>query len=394
MEDCPPGTITIDPTQIMDIYFDLAEMFLTESEFASITVTPSIDRLDIEYTFVAMEDTQIGCWLTSSEKTGGYKLAGVLAGTDAVNLVSKYDPEEMKKMNEFFMDMFMDMDLFEGDDDSEFYENWKDMMEKSYAMTGDEMAVSFSLSSGKPPFTFVEVVTVTDGPAYREMMADMWPIVNEMYKSMGMPMSFAYEKGVDSYGGYAIDSAKIIFDFPEDDPSKAVIDAMYGDGLEYKMVVTDEAVVMAMGPDALAQLQAMVDKLKAGASAPAGDLKVAFDTIPGSENADFVGSFNYLKMLEALPEIFKSLPMPPAQAMMMEGMFDDLNISSKSCLAFAGSSANGKLTTQIALPKEHLTEIMGVVMQIQAKAMQNMMQQQQPAPEAAPAPAENVMPAI
>jgi hypothetical protein len=80
--------------------------------------------------------------------------------------------------------------------------------------------------------------------------------------------------------------------------------------------------------------------------------------------------------------------------MMMEGMFDDLNISSKSCLAFAGSSANGKLTTQIALPKEHLTEIMGVVMQIQAKAMQNMMQQQQPAPEAAPAPMPAPAPAI
>ena len=392
-EDCPPGTtaMAIDPTQFLDMYFDFAEMFLTESEFASVTLTPSADRLDLEYTFAAQEDTELSTWLTSSGQTGDYKLAGVLSGTDAVNIVGKYNAEDMKAINEFFMDMFMNSGVFKGDETLGFNEKWEDLMERSMAITGDEMAVSFSLASGKPPFSFVEVVAVTDGPAYRKMMAETWAMVNDMYKGMGLPATFTYKEGIDNYAGYAIDSAKLIFDFPEDDPAKAAIDTMYGDGLEYKMVVTDKAIVMALGPDATAQLKAMIDKLKAGPSAPKGDLKVAFDTIPNAKNAAMVGSYNHMRIFETLPTMLKSLPIPPAQAMMMEGMFSDLDISSISCVAFASDSRNGKLTTHVALPKEHLAEIMGVVMQIQAKAMQNMMKQ---VPGAAPGTATPVpMPA-
>ena len=104
-----------------------------------------------------------------------------------------------------------------------------------------------------------------------------------------------------------------------------------------------------------------------------------------------VGSFNYLRILENLPAMFKSFPMPPAQALMMESMFADLQISSSSSLVFASNDGNGKVNTHIALPKEHLNEIMAVVMQIQAKVMKNMMQPSAPGsaePAPAPAPAE------
>ena len=52
-----------------------------------------------------------------------------------------------------------------------------------------------------------------------------------------------------------------------------------------------------------------------------------------------------------------------------------LDITSKSNLFFASNANNGKLTTNIVLPKEHLTEIINA----QKMMMQQMMQQMTPA---------------
>jgi hypothetical protein len=69
--------------------------------------------------------------------------------------------------------------------------------------------------------------------------------------------------------------------------------------------------------------------------------------------------------------------MPPAQAMMFESMLEGLDIQSKSCLAVAGSAADGKVNIHATLPKEHLGEIMNLAMQIQAKVQKQMMEQMQ-----------------
>ncbi len=47
---------------------------------------------------------------------------------------------------------------------------------------------------------------------------------------------------------------------------------------------------------------------------------------------------------------------------------------SQSNIVLAGNAANGKLSIQIALPKQHLQELMGAFMQMQQQRMQ---QQQQ-----------------
>lgn len=359
--------LTIDVSQFMDMYFDMAEMLLAESEFVSITLTPSPDQLDLQYTFAALPDTRLSTWLVGSSKTSGYKLAGALSGTDAINLIGKMDKKDFRAMNEFVMD------IFTKGGNQDLNKKWKSLMDRSLDLTGDEMAVSFSLAPGQPPFTFVEVVAINDGPAYRELMDESWAMANDMYKSMGLPMSITYEEGTDSYAGYSIDTAKINFDLPQDDPAAATINQMYGESLEYKMAVTDKAIIMAMGPDADDQLKAMIDKLKSVPSAPQADLKIAFDIIPGAADADFVGSYNILRMLSMISEMMKSQPIPPEQAMMFNSMLGDLDIQTQSCIAVAGSAADGKLNIHAAMPKEHFNEIMSVVTQIQTKMMQEMM---------------------
>ena len=44
-------------------------------------------------------------------------------------------------------------------------------------------------------------------------------------------------------------------------------------------------------------------------------------------------------------------------------------------MAIAGDTADGKLTIQLAVPKQHVLEIMGLVMQMQMQQQQGMQQQ-------------------
>jgi hypothetical protein len=53
-----------------------------------------------------------------------------------------------------------------------------------------------------------------------------------------------------------------------------------------------------------------------------------------------------------------------------------MDISTKSNIVFAGKAGNGKMVVDIALPKEHLTEIMAAFQTMQQKMM--MQQQQKP----------------
>lgn len=84
--------------------------------------------------------------------------------------------------------------------------------------------------------------------------------------------------------------------------------------------------------------------------------------IPTAEGADFVGIYNLMKLLEA--------------ASAMKGTGEQLTIpQAKSSLAFAVKFDKDKLTADIALPKEHLVELMMTAM---TQFMPQMPQQEGP----------------
>ena len=89
------------------------------------------------------------------------------------------------------------------------------------------------------------------------------------------------------------------------------------------------------------------------------EIQAATQLIPGSEKADFLVSYNILRLLQMVSAMMP-IPAPTAK--------------SQSNIVLAGNAANGTLSIQIALPKQHLQEPMGAFMQMQQQRMQ---QQQQ-----------------
>jgi hypothetical protein len=105
----------------------------------------------------------------------------------------------------------------------------------------------------------------------------------------------------------------------------------------------------------------LIDQVKAGGpkSIPS-ELKAAMALLPGGDKADFVVTYNFVRLFGIMGAI---MPVPMPQ----------LDIPTKSNIALAGHVGGGSITIDVAVPKEHLTEIVGV---FQTMVQQGMMQQQ------------------
>jgi len=147
------------------------------------------------------------------------------------------------------------------------------------------------------------------------------------------------------------------------------ISAMYG-GLEYKWSIVDGLCVCVFAGDAQSVVSGLADKVKAGCPKQlANEMKAVSTLLPEAEKADFVCTFNCLRMFKMMGTMMP-MPIPMPQ----------MDIPTKSNIALAGKVGAGKLIINIAVPKEHLAEIMSAVMMMQ----QQMMQQQMPMPAGSP----------
>ena len=161
------------------------------------------------------------------------------------------------------------------------------------------------------------------------------------------------------------------------------VEKMYGDDFKYYMAQTNDKFYMTMGPDSEQTLKTLIDR-PASSSAPTGDIKIAMDTLQNTPYNEFVCSINIIKLIKGMTDMMQSMGQsmscrPDAEP--VANMFGGLkNIQSQSCLVAGGKISDGSASLRIALPKQHLIEVVAAAMQIQQQGMktqQKMMQNQQ-----------------
>ncbi|GAI55337.1 unnamed protein product, partial [marine sediment metagenome] len=149
-------------------------------------------------------------------------------------------------------------------------------------------------------------------------------------------------------------------------PQAQMLVAMYGGGLEYRWAIVNGLCVFAIGGDADSGVRSLIDQVKAGGPKQIGsEMKAALALIPGADKADVMGTFNYVRVLKMLPAMMGAMmpvPMP------------EVDFPTKSNIAIAANVGNGKLTFDIAIPKQHLAEIMAAFQMM----MQHQMKMQSP----------------
>ena len=91
-------------------------------------------------------------------------------------------------------------------------------------------------------------------------------------------------------------------------------------------------------------------------------MQKAMAVIPDADKADIIFTYNYLRLFKAM-------------SAMMPVEMPQINIPSKSNLVFAARVEKGALGLDVAVPKEHLQEIMMMFQMMMQMQMQRQMQQ-------------------
>ena len=368
------------PAEMMEFYFkmlpELFKEFAGEADSATIALTPQPTIMTLDVALRAKDGSELAKMLVADTKPTGYTLTNYLDNSNAVNGLMMMDGSFMQG---FYDKLFDIMEAVTDDPTAkEQTAKMKGLTQKMFAAMGDEVSISYSYTAGTPPFKLQEVFEVKDSAAMKALMTESMDYANSLYKTMGIPAELKYEPDVSTYKGASIDTISISI-VASDDPNDTMqkeIEMMYGsDGFKYYLAQTPDKFYLAMGPNSEETLKTLIDQ-PASAAAPSGDIKIAMDALKDTPYNDFVFSVNVIKLMKGMGEMMQTMGAQPGMepaAAMFSGLKD---VQTQSCLVTGGKVADGQAALRLAIPKQHLVEIVGIAMQIQQQAMA--MQQQSP----------------
>jgi len=341
----------------IEMYISILETLMKETKSLSLTVRPRANVCHLTMNVSAVPGTKIANIFAADTSTvKENRLLGYLEDGAMMNFSGKMNTPFWKEMNLKSIDL---LTAIAGESmTAEDITKMKRLTEDGISTLGGAVAFSFSIdANSKPPFVFKYILEVKDADKFNKFLDEAGEIMNaggiaEFYKSLGIEMGFTIKRGVDSYRGVSIDSAKLVM--KSTDPNLLqgqIIDAMYGGGFEYRLAIVDGLCVSTVGSDVDSAIRKLIDEVKAGGPMQIADeMKAALALLPDAGKADFMGTYNiprWFKMAGAMAGAFMPMPMPMAQ----------MDIPTKSNIVFAGKAGNNRMTIDIALPKEHLKEI-------------------------------------
>jgi hypothetical protein len=356
--------------RMMNVYAAVLETLMNETRSVSVAVDPKPDVLSVAVTVSAVPGTDMAkMFATGSSATEGNRLLAYLEDGAAMNFAGRLNTPFWKALNVKGIDLFAAM--MRESMPAEDIAKMKALVEDAMSCFGGPMAGAFLIDAkSKPPFALKYIVAVKDQKTLNKVIDESAQLINtgavaSFYKDMGFETTFTLKRSQDRYKDIPIDAAQLLMKSTEpNSPQGQMINALYGPGIDYRWATVDGLWVCAAGGDSDSAIRKLIDQVKAGEPRQmAGEVKAALALLPAADKADFVATYNVLRLLKM---VWAFMPMAAAMPQM--------DIPTKSNMVFAGSVAGGKMTIDVALPKEHLMEIMGVFQKMQQQKIQ--MQQQ------------------
>jgi len=347
---------------IMNMYSGILEVLMKETKSLSIGINPKPDVLNITETISAMPGTDMAKMLTaegSSQRDN--KLLSYLEDGAVANFGAAINTPFWKMLNVRGIDIFAAMA-----GGSMSADNIKEMKTLATEIFDSiEGPVVYSVSSdtkNKPPFAVKYLIAVKDEKKFNQIIEKATDLMKtsgimDFYKSMGMETSFSMEKAVDSYKGVSINSAKLTMKATDTTSLQAqMITSMYGEGFDYRWGIDDGLFICAVSGDVNSTIRELIDEVKADSPKQiASEMKAALSLLPQANKADFVLTINVLRFFNMATSMVP-MPIPP------------MDFQTKSNIVVAGSAADSRMVVNIAVPKQHLIEIMATFMAMQQKS--------------------------
>ena len=351
------------PRGFMEAFGGLIEGFMSQTESISVTADPKPTVLNLRERIKAVGGTTMWDLCSAGPALGGrMELFGYLPDKTAMSMGSTIDKGGWKALNRCgveFCRVMAGESL--GPDDVEKMRQLADDLVDSF---GERLVCSFVSEPPENPVVYTYVIEVADAEKLNAVIdegPEVWNKIAGAFESMGLDMSYSVERGVDSYKGVTIDSAFMSMVSTQPDTEQGrMMDAMYGGGLDYRWAIVKGLYVCVIGGDVDAGIRRLIDQVQAGgAKEMPAELEQAMELLPDAGAAEAVGTYN---LLRAMTMGFAMSPMPMP------------DMESKSNISFAAKGGDGVLSIDIAVPKEHLSEVVSAGMMMQQAMMQGQMQ--------------------
>ncbi len=371
-----PPIMNID--NIANIYVSIFQTLMKETGSVSLTIRPKPTALNLKVGVSALPGTDMAnMFVADASAAQENKLSAYLEDGAMMNIGFKTNTTLLKKFNDKRFDL---LSIIAGQSiTAEDTEKLKTLSTNIIDSLAGPAAFSISIDAkNRPPFAIKYFIEVKDTEKFNKLINEAIEMMNtsnikDFYKSIGMEMSFATQRGIERYKGVSIDSSKLKIksadpNSPQGQMMNVMFGAIFGDGIDYRWATVNGLWVCAASKEADSEIHKLIDQARTGGPTQmCTEMKAAMALVPEAEKADFIATYNYLRLFKMIGAI-SPIPMPMLQ----------MDIPTKSNIVFAGKAGKGKFTLDIALPKEHLMEIMAVFMKMQ---QQQMMMQQNQIPE-------------
>jgi hypothetical protein len=344
---------------IMNMYSIILEVLMKEIQSVSIAINPKSDVLNITKTISAVPGTDMAKMFTadgSSQRDN--TLLTYLDDGAMANFGATINTPFWKMLNVRSIDLFASM--CGGSMSAENIKEFKTLATEIIDSVEGPMVYSVSNDSkNKPPFALKYVIAVKDETKFNQLIEKAMDMINssgimDFYKSFGLETSFSMKNDVDNYKDVSINSAKLTMKATDaNSPQGQMITSMYGEGFDYRWGMADGLFVCAVSGDVNSTIRELIDKAKDDSPKQIGsEMKTALSLLPGANKADFIVTFNVLRLFKMVTTMIP-IPIPP------------IDIQTNSNIVIAGSSAGGRMIVNIAVPKQHLIEIVSAFMMMQ-----------------------------
>jgi hypothetical protein len=356
-----PGVSPAGIQNIMNMYSGILETLLKETKSVSLTINPKPDVLNITKTVSAVPGTNMAKMFTADgvgqqENT----LLTYLPDGAVANFGAIINTPFWKMLNSTSIDLFASM--AGGSMSAENIKEMKDIAAQAADAVTGPLAYSVAIeANNKPPFAVKYIIAVKDEKKFNQLIEKAMGMLSssgilDFYKGLGLESSFSTKNGIDNYKGVSINSAKLTMKVADaNSPQAQMITSMYGEGFNYRWGVTDGLFVCAVGSNVDSTIHELIDQVKASGQEQMGsEMKAALSLVPELNKADFFVTFNVLRLIK-MATAMMPIPIPP------------MDIQTKSNIVVAGNAADGRMVVNIAVPKQHLAEIMSAFMAMQQK---------------------------
>ena len=367
------------PEAAMDMWASLLNSFMQETQFVSLSVDPSASAVRLAPVVAGVPNSDMAKILSLSGPAQEQpNLAGYLENGAIMNAVARFSPAFSRAIALKRVDLLTT--LMGPTMSKEDLATLRKLAADSAEAFGGSVALSMLPDlKAKLPFKLRYVFVLKDKQKFNDVLEQSSKMMREgtladIGKKFGLKMQFDLKRSAETYKDVPIDAINIVLQ-PVDvnSPQGQMMKTMLTGGLNIRLAVLNDLLLYTLSADPEKDIHALIDQAKSGAPGQVpSEVQAALQLIPDAKKADFFGTYNYVRAMQ-MAMSFMPMPMPQVE------------VSTQSSIAFAGTVGNGRLLTNIAVPKQQVLEVKVIITRMQQK-MQEQQKQKQPGPPGAQPP--------